>query len=345
MVLFDIAPGRNGYDEARGNQVYARLLERLKQTPGVSGASLSAQRLISGWMSNGSVLVEHSGKRANSTFNFVGPDFLRVMGMRMVMGRGIEARDMTASPRVAVINETLARRRFGDGSPLGRRFRWNFGTKEEVEVVGVVNDARYDRLRGEPPATIYAPYTQRPWGWPEEMSFEVRTVADAGRVTPAIRRAVAEIDPMLPLMEMKTQEGQIADSLSEERLFATLVGLFSAITTALAAVGLYGMVAYSVSSRTREIGVRMALGAGRPTVLRMLLGQVAGTIAFGLAAGLAAAWALTRIVESQLYGVKPHDPASMAAAAAGVVAVGLTAAYLPARRALRIEPVSALRHE
>jgi ABC-type antimicrobial peptide transport system permease subunit len=160
-----------------------------------------------------------------------------------------------------------------------------------------------------------------------------------------IRRAVREIDRMLPLTEVKTQEEQIDDSLAQERLFASLLSVFSAITLALACVGLYGSVAYSVTRRTREIGVRMALGADRRAVIRMLLGQVTVTVGAGLALGLPATWALTRFVESQLYGIKPHDPLSLLLASAAVMSVAMLAGLIPARRAIRIDPVCALRYE
>ena len=177
------------------------------------------------------------------------------------------------------------------------------------------------------------------------MSFEVRVAGNSADAIAGIRRAVAGIDRMLPLKDLKTQETQIDDSLAQEHLFATLVSLFSAITLALACVGLYGSVAYAVARRTRELGVRMALGANRIRVLRMLLGQVALTVGAGLALGMPATWILTRIIESQLYGVKPHDPASLAMASAGVVGVAMAASLLPARRAMRIDPVRALRYE
>jgi predicted permease len=347
VVLFDLAPGKNGYDETRGNQLYARVVERLKQTRGVVDASLSTHRLISGWMSNGEILVEGaaSGKPADSTFNFIGPDFFKALGIPVILGRAIELRDMAATPRVAVINETVARRSFGDGSPVGRRFRWTSNKDLDVEVIGVVKDAKYHRLRGDSPPTIYAPYTQRPFGWPQEMSFEVRTAGNATEVLGGIRRAVAEVDRMLPITEVKTQMAQIDDSLAQERLFASLVSLFSAITLVLAGVGLYGSVAYAVTRRTRELGVRMALGADRWAVVRMLLGQVMVTIGAGLVVGLPLTLVVTRIVESQLYGIKPHDPVSLLAASAGVVGVAMLAAFLPARRAMRIDPVRALRFE
>jgi predicted permease len=347
LVLFDLAPGKNGYDETRGNQLYARVLERLRQTPGVTGASLSAQRLISGWMSNGSISVEGTERQTvDSTFNFVGPDFFQVMQMPVILGRGIESHDMAATPRVAVINETLARHGFGGGSPVGRRFRWSFKEAEvDVEVIGVVKDAKYHQLRGNVPATVYAPYTQSPFGWPQEMSFEVRATGNVAAAIAGMRRAVREIDRMLPLTQVETQEAQIDDTLAQERLFASLVSLFSAITLVLACVGLYGSVAYTVTHRTRELGVRMALGAGHLAVMRMLLGQVMVTITAGLVLGLPATWALTRVIESQLYGVRPHDPASLLAAFVAVTAVALLAAFLPARRAMRIDPVLALRYE
>jgi predicted permease len=267
------------------------------------------------------------------------------MGIPIVLGRGIEARDLASTPRVAVINQTLARDAFGAGSPLGRRFRWSFKDDQDVEVIGVVKDAKYNRLRGDAPATLYVPYTQRPFGWPQEVTFEVRSVGNQAEMTAAIRRAVTEIDRMLPVTNLKTQEAQIDDLLAQERLFASLVSLFSAITLALACVGLYGSVAYTVTRRTRELGVRMALGANRAAVLRMLLGQVAITVGVGLAIGLPATWMLTRVIESQLYGIKAHDPVSMGTAALAVLLVAMIAALLPARRALRIDPLRALRYE
>jgi ABC-type antimicrobial peptide transport system permease subunit len=211
--------------------------------------------------------------------------------------------------------------------------------------VGVVKDAKYHRVQGDVQSTLYTPYTQTSWGWPQQMTFEVRTAASTVETVAAIRRAVASIDRMIPVTEIKTQEAQIDDSLSQQRLFASIVGVFSAITLILACIGLYGSVAYTVTRRTRELGVRMALGAGRLAVLRMLLGQVAATIAAGLALGLPATWALTRIIEAQLYGIKPHDPAALATACAGVIAICLLAAWFPARRATRIDPVRALRYE
>ena len=346
VTLFDVAPGKNGYDEVRGNQLYARLWERLRQMRGVTAVSLSTGRLLSGYVSNGPILIEGGPKeRVDSTMNYVGADFFPVVGIPIVLGRGIESRDITTVPRVAVINETLAHHAFGSGSPLGRRFLWSFKDDQEVEVIGVAKDAKYDHVRGDAPATIYVPYTQSPWGWPQGMTFEVRSAGNIAEVTAGIRRAIAEIDRMLPVTNLKTQEAQIDDSLAQEHLFATLVSLFSAITLALACVGLYGSVAYSVTRRTRELGVRMALGANRVTVLRMLLGQVAVTVCAGLAIGLPATWMLTRIIESQLYGIKPQDPISMAMASVGVVGVAMAAALLPARRALRIDPVRALRYE
>jgi predicted permease len=346
VTLFDISPGKNGYDEVRGNQFYLRLCERLSQMRGVTAVSLSTERVLSGFVSDGSIRIEGGPKEpVNSEFNFVGADFMPAMGIPVVLGRGIERRDLAATPRVAVINQALARDAFGGGSPLGRRFRWPFMDGDDVEVIGVVKDAKYARLRGDAPATLYVPYTQRPFGWPQEATFEVRGAGNQAEMTAAIRRAVTELDRMLPVTNLKTQEAQIDDSLAQERLFASLVSLFSAITLALACVGLYGSVAYMVTRRTRELGVRMALGANWFAVLRMLLGQVAITVGVGLAIGLPATWMLTRVIESQLYGIKAHDPVSMGVASLAVLLVAMIAALLPARRALRIDPLRALRYE
>lgn len=347
LVVFDLAPGTNGYNETRGNQFYAKVLERLKQTRGVVSASLARLRVMADSVSNGAVIPEggSSGKYAYSLFNFVGPDYFRVMQIPVVLGRPIEQRDMAAAPGVAVVNETFARTYFGGGSPLGRRFRWKKNDKLFVEVVGVVKDALYAGLRSEPQATVYAPYTQLPWGWPQSMSFAVRTVIGPAEAVAGVRRAVRDVDGMVPVIEPKTMQSQIGEGLYKERLFASLISLFGAITLVLACAGLYGMVSYSVARRTREIGVRVTLGAGRATVLRMVLGQVWGITIAGLAVGVPATLALGRLVQHHLFGVKANDPWSLCVSAAIIVVMAQAAVLVPVWRALHIDLVSALRYE
>lgn len=346
VVVFDLVPGQSGYDEMRAAQLYERVLDRLRATPGVAAVTVSAERLLANYVSNGAVRVEGRRNRARSYFQFVGPDFFPAMQMPLTAGRGIGDRDMKSPVRVALVNETFVRRYLGEGSPLGRRFRWdNRDDYSDVEIVGVVRDTRYDRIRGEIEPTIYTPYTQSPWGWPPHMTVNARIAGAPSVVIAAIRRAMAEIDRALPLMDLKTQELQIDELLSQERLFAWLVGLFGSIALALAAVGLYGLIAASVAGRTRELGVRIALGAGRAAVLRLVLGEIAVTAGVGILAGGAATWAATRVIKATLYGVQEHDPATLAAGAAGVLAIAILTAAWPARRATRIDPVQALRYE
>jgi macrolide transport system ATP-binding/permease protein len=344
VVLFDLAPAQSGYDEVRAEQLFTRVLDNMRQTPGVVGATAAFERLLSGYSSNGSVRIEGRTRGARSSFNFVGPNFFETMQIPLVEGRTIGDRDM-AGPKIAVVNEAFVQRHFRGASPLGRRFRWGREQNWDVEIVGVVRDTLYDRIRGELPPIVYAPYTQSPWGWPQKLSVAVRIAGGQAAGVTAVRSVMSGIDRALPLMDVKTQKAQIDELLVQERLFAWLIGLFGSITLALACVGIYGMVAASVAARTREIGVRMALGAGRGSVLRMVLGQVAVTAGAGLAIGLAAAWASTRIVESRLFGVKAHDPLTLVLAATGVLLIASGAASLPAWRAMRIEPVRALRYE
>jgi predicted permease len=345
MVLFGLAPGRSGYDEARALPLYASVLDRLRQIPGVTAATLSGNTLLSGWSSSNTVLVGSGGgqERRGTYVNHVGPEFFGTMQIPIVFGRGIEQRDIRSTSRVAVLSEGAAREFYGAEPPVGQRFRWTSAPDAEIQVIGVARDAKYDHLKDTPTAVVYTPYTQASWGWPTSMNYEVRTAADPAFTTAAIRAAVREIDRMLPLSNVKTMEVQIDEALAQERLFASLVSLFGAITLGLACVGIYGAVSYSVTRRTREIGVRMALGANRATVLRMLLGQVALVAAAGLAAGIPASRALARLVESKLYGVEAGDLPSMIGATLMVSAVAVLAALIPARRATRVDPAAALR--
>jgi predicted permease len=343
LTVFSIDAGRNGYDPARRTALYTRLIQSFQTTAGVLSASASVEIPMSGLSSGASVFPEGSSKLQSTRLNGVSNDFFETLRIPLVAGRVLTARDMTG-PLVAVINERAAREMFGTPLAVGRRFRWR-ANEDAVEIVGVVKDAKYDQLKGDAPATTYVPWTQTPWGKPSSLGFSIATAGDAGAALAAIRRTVHETDPMLPLLGVKTMERQIDEAVEQERLLASLVGLFGGITLVLACVGLYGMMAYMVNRRTREIGVRLALGADRGDVIGMVAKQMASTTAAGLAIGLPAAWAAGRFVESMLYGVKAHDAASFATGAGIVIVVSAIAATGPLRRALQIDPVRALRYE
>ena len=343
VVTFGLDAGHNGYAEARSTAFYLRLLEELNRTPGIAAASASTETPMSGYSSNTTVSVD-GVKKGSPKVNGVSERFLDLLQIPLVAGRGLEARDLQGA-HVAVINQSAARRLFGGGPALGRSFRWEGKDGWAVQVVGIVKDAKYDHLKGDPPATIYVPWTQMAYGTPGRLNFEVRTAGDPNAAMAAVRRVVRADDAMLPLMELKWMEQLIDDSLAQERLLAWLVGLFGAITLVLACVGLYGMVAYAVTGRTREIGLRMALGAGRASVLGMILRQVLWTAGGGIALGMAAALVATKVVESLLYGVKANDAESFALAAGLVLSVAMLAVAVPARRAMGVDPVRALRYE
>jgi predicted permease len=343
VVTFGLDAGRNGYDDTRCMALYTRLLEQFNRTPGVVAASGSTETPMTGLSSNTTIYVE-GARRGAPKINGISERFLGLLQIPLVAGRGLEARDMNGA-RVAVVNESMARRYFGPGPAIGRSFRWEKKGGWDVQVVGIVKDAKYDRLRDDPPATIYVPWTQMPWGATRQLDFEVRTAGDANAAVAAVRRLVRDADRMLPVMDIKSMDQLINEALEQERLLAFLVGLFGGITLVLACVGLYGMVAYSVAGRTREIGLRMALGADRASVLGMILRQVLLTAGGGIAMGGAAALVAMRVLQSLLYGVKANDAASFAMAAGMVLAVAVLAVAVPARRAMAIDPVRALRYE
>jgi predicted permease len=350
LLIFGVDPALLGYKEARLADLYERLAARVEAAPGVRSVTFSRNALLSFASSSRSLYLPSGGDRPADEEMYVHQvreNFLETMEIPLRAGRGLEARDDERAPRVAVVNETFARRFFPGENPVGKRLGFEAAKPAEVEIVGVAADAKYARQRDEVPPTLYLPWRQelRAMG---SVAFEVRTGGDPETVVAAVRQAAREVEPALPLSNVKTQVEQAAETLAMERLFARLLSLFGVLAQTLAAVGLYGVLAWAVSQRTREIGIRMALGAGRRDVLAMVLRQGMALALAGVALGLAGAYALTSYLESMtslLYGVGPSDPLTYGATAALLVAVALAACLVPARRATRVDPMEALRYE
>ena len=274
--------------------------------------------------------------------NDVGSDFFDTMGIPILYGRQIGPLDRGASRGVAVVNQQFVREFFPDENPLGKTFR---NDSRVLEIVGIVGDARYDRLRMPFPPTFYRSYLQEPPNNLGPMTFEVRTAASPAPIVRAIRDAVRTIDGDMPVFDIRTQNEQIEATLSQERLFVALTSAFAALALVLACIGIYGIMANSVARRTNEIGIRMALGAERRRVLMMILREVMLLAVVGTVIGVTAAAGLTRYLQSMLFGVHPIDPATIAGAVLLMLVVALLAGWPPARRASRLEPMVALRHE
>jgi putative ABC transport system permease protein len=342
LASLDLAPA--GYDEPHGVQFCKTLLERLEAVPGVRSATL-ARELMLGFTGGaaGKVDIEgyvpQPGEDVNVAFNSVGPGYFRTMQMPLVAGRELTARDGVQDPGAAVINETMARRYWPGQDPLGKRLRMQ---GKELTVVGVVRNAKYRKLDEAPMPFLFLPlfefYLSNP-------VLHVRAEGDPEQVLAAVRQAVQALDANVPLFEVRSFNAQMQIASFLQRMAATLLGLFGLVALGLSALGLYGVMAYAVGQRTREIGLRMALGARAADILRLVVGQGARLTAAGMALGLAGALAVTPLVRSQLLGVSPTDPATFAAITLGLGAVAMLASYLPARRAVHVDPMTALRHE
>ena len=337
LVLFAVDPTMNGRAAERSAMVFPRLLERLESIPGVTSATLIENALISGYESDSTAQID--GRPAHMYLNAVGPHYFETMGVGLLSGRAIESTDRRDAPPVVVINQAAATLYFGDGSPIGRRFK--VGSRE-VEVVGVAANGKYDDLRNGVEPTMLQSYLQRQLG---SMHVAVRSAAPAPDLRKAIEQAVADIDPAMPVTEFKTQDEQIAQTIGKERVFTRLLTVFGGFALLLACVGLYGVTSYSVARRTAEIGIRVALGAQRGQVLWLVLRQVVLLAAAGLVIGVPAAWLAGPAIRSFLFGVEPGDPVTVALSAAVMFGVALAAGLWPARRAARMDAQVALRAE
>jgi predicted permease len=316
-----------------------RLLERFQALPGVRAVGVSAHQMVGDTTDRTRVTIEGRGSGSGGDefahVNRVGGYFFAALGIPMRAGRAIGPQDDVGAPPAMVINEAFGRVYFPEQDPLGRRVNG-------AEVVGVTANARYGALRDPAPPTMFVPAFQQAEG---SFCFQARTVSSLGVLAPLLRQAVREVAPTAALYDLTTLREQVAGSLSQERLLAGLTSFFGALTLLLASLGLYGLMAYAMGRRTREIGVRMALGARPADVLRMALGDGLRLVLTGAALGVAGALALTRLTTSVLYGVTPSDPLTIAAAVLLLASVTLLACWLPARRAARVDPAVALRYE
>ncbi|MGA2537541.1 MAG: ABC transporter permease [Terracidiphilus sp.] len=352
LLLFQIAPPAH-YSASKVLELHEQLEKGFSALPGVESVSASAMPyLANGWL-------QYTFLREDETFeqyrrlkkgtvelaNFVDVNFFKTMQIPIVAGRGFAPQDTSTSERVAVINQTLARKRFPDMNPVGKRFRMDRNSNSPlVEIVGICADARYATLRQEPAAQFLIPYSQ----FPEEIgniTFEIRTSVPPATLEPSLRKVVQSGNPDLPIVDLRTQREQIDATTSTERAFAALTAGFGLLALLLACVGIYGIMAYAVAQRTSEIGVRLALGAIPRQVLAMVLREASWISGAGIAIGLGASIVLARFVGSMLYGVAPSDPLTLSSAAALLLLVALGASWIPARRASSIQPIEALRHE
>jgi predicted permease len=343
VLLVGVRPGIGGYDKERARQLYADLYDRFSRLPGVRSVTLSMDTPLGGLSWSETIATSARPRRPDDPavyFNFVGSRFFETMGIPLVSGRDFTGQDDSRAA-TAIISESVARRYFSNRTPPGEHLLIG---DAPVEIVGVVKDVRYRSIRDDTQETVYRPYLQQPGSW-EQLTFALRTDMDPKILTDVVRREVRALAPTVPLYSVSTLSAQFDGSIATERLLASLSGFFGGMALLLMAIGVYGTLTFAVSHRTRELGVRLALGAERRDIARLLLGGALGPVCVGLLVGLPVAFAATQVTQRALFGIASSDPVSYSAGAVLLVAVAAAAAWIPARRAARTDPMTTLRHE
>jgi predicted permease len=349
LLMVEVEARTAGYDELRRPALFERLLERIRAAPGVRAATYSDNGLFQGGDSADQIIVEgYTSKGDNdggSRYDHIGPNYFSTLGIAMLLGREITAEDQPSSNKVCVINEAFAKLFFDGRQPLGMHVTQFYGNQRNTyQIVGVARDARANRIRGDIEPRFYVPVAQ-PVTVPDRARFAIRTAAEPSSVLLGVRRAAREIDPNLPIPSGRPLEDLLDERMVQDRLLARLSIAFGVVALLLAAIGLYGVLSYGVARRTNEIGIRKALGARHGAVMAMILRETGLLLVVGLAAGVALSALGMRLITSRLYGLAPTDARAFAIAVAVLAAVALVAAWLPAYRASRVDPLVALRHE
>lgn len=346
VLTFHLDARKAGLRDPEIVSFYEQLRKRFESIPGVRGASLSRDPLIGHGTSSSDVIVAGDIPVPTDVLT-VGPEFFHTMQISILQGRGIGERDGPGSLPVAVVNEAFARKYFASQDPIGRKVAWGHPMTSigGVEIVGVCGNTRFGDVKDAFAPIVYVPFSQNSYVAVDEMTYELRTAVDPMGIVNTVREIVKNADPRLPLSEVASQSAEIDRSMNQEIAFARLCTAFAVLALAIACVGLYGTVSYKVARRTSELGIRMALGAQRGEIIRMVLKEVLILAAFALAMSVPAVLATTGFVRAYLFEMKPNDPIALAGAALILVSAAILAGYMPARRASRIDPMAALRHE
>ena len=346
LITFSIEPQLNGYSPQQTAAFCDQLRDRISALPGVRSVAAGEVPMLVGSNSSSGVTAPGSenlpGDHHNSNLNLISPGYFSALGIPLLAGREFTPADNATAPKVAIVSQAMARRFFPNQDPIGRKFKWG-ATDEEPTIIGVVRDLNQDHVRSEIVPFFYVPYAQD--DKLGAMTFYVRTAQDPALLSSLLRREVQQLDSNLPVFQLQTLERVVDEDLIAERVIAALSACFALLAALLAALGIYGVLAYLIAQRTREIGIRMVLGAERSHVRRIVLGELGWMFALGALAGLPAAYGLARVSESLLYGVRAGDPLIYLADALLVALVALAASSVPMRRALRVAPVIALRYE
>lgn len=349
VVTFGISPELNGYDPDRARALFIRVEEELSAVPGVTAVTAAMIPILAGSNWSNSLTVQgfdpDPATDTNASMNYVGPGYFRAMGIPLIAGREFTSADVVGSPEVAIVNEAFARK-FGFGRDIVGRMMAEGrgeGVEPDIEIVGLVQDAKYSEVRDDVPPQYVRPYRQNERAG--YMTFYARVAVPPAQILQTVSPLVSRLDPNLPVENLKTLERQVQENVFMDRMISTMATAFAALATLLAAIGLYGVLAYTVAQRTREIGVRMALGAGAARVRGMVLKQVAWLTLAGAVIGVGAAIGLGRLAGSLLFGLDGNDPLVIAGALAVLVLVSFGAGYVPALRASRVDPMLALRQE